>query len=87
MQSRIESYSAKAKRRVLAAVLAVATVVTAATLNFAMQAKAAAPASAVAPLDDNSVAALTTLDHAMETLAARVTPAVVNVTVASKSDG
>jgi serine protease Do len=87
MQSRIESYSAKAKRRVLAAVLAVATVVTAATLNFTMQAKAAAPTPAVAPLDDNSVAALTTLDHAMETLAARVTPAVVNVTVASKSDG
>src|SRR6202045_277047 len=87
MRSRTESCSAKAKRRVLAAVLAVATVVTAATLNFTMQAKAAMPASAVAPLDDNSVAALTTLDHAMETLAARVTPAVVNVTVASKSDG
>ena len=87
MQSRIESYSARAKRRVLAAVLAVATVVTAATLKLTMEAKAAAPAPAVAPLDDNSVAALTTLDHAMETLAARVTPAVVNVTVASKSDG
>jgi serine protease Do len=87
MQTRTESYSAKAKRRVLAAVLAVATVVTAATLNFTMKAKAAVPASAVAPLDDNSVAALLTLDHAMETLAARVTPAVVNVTVASKSDG
>src|SRR6202163_4066699 len=87
MRSRTDSYSTKAKRRVLAAVLAVATVVTAATLNFTMQAKAAMPAPAVAPLDDNSVAALTTLDHAMETLAARVTPAVVNVTVASKSDG
>jgi serine protease Do len=87
MQSRTESYGVKAKRRVLAAVLAAATVITAATLNFTMRAKAAVPASAVAPLDDNSVAALTTLDHAMETLAARVTPAVVNVTVASKSDG
>src|ERR1700674_1899409 len=38
----------------------------------------------VATLDDNSVGALLTLDRAMETLAARVTPAVVNVTVASK---
>jgi serine protease Do len=46
----------------------------------------AAPAysSAAAPLDDNSVGALLSLDQAMETLAARVTPAVVNVTVTSK---
>jgi serine protease Do len=36
------------------------------------------------PLDDNSVAALTATDHAMEQLAARVTPAVVNVAVTSK---
>src|SRR6201997_1002100 len=41
-------------------------------------------APAAAPLDDNSVSALTALDKAMETLAARVTPAVVNVTVTSK---
>jgi serine protease Do len=38
-------------------------------------------------LDDNSVAALTAIDHAMESLAARVTPAVVNVAVTSKADG
>lgn len=46
----------------------------------------AAPAytAAAAPLDDNSVAPLLSLDQAMETLAARVTPAVVNVTVTSK---
>jgi serine protease Do len=56
-----------------------------ATLNFTKSATAAAaPAPAAAPLDDNSVGALLTLDRAMETLAARVTPAVVNVTVASK---
>jgi serine protease Do len=47
-------------------------------------ASAAATAPAAAPLDDNSVSALTALDKAMETLAARVTPAVVNVTVVSK---
>jgi serine protease Do len=45
---------------------------------------AAAAAPSVAPLDDNSVGALLALDQAMETLAARVTPAIVNVTVASK---
>ena len=50
-------------------------------------AKAAAPAAAAAPLDDNSVSALLALDNAMETLAARVTPAIVNVTVASKPKG
>jgi serine protease Do len=37
-----------------------------------------------APLDNQSVAALTSLDQAMETLAARVSPAVVNVAVTSK---
>jgi len=48
---------------------------------------AAAPAPAAAALDDNSVSALLALDHAMETVAARVTPAVVNVTVASHGKG
>jgi serine protease Do len=38
----------------------------------------------VSPLDDHSVAALTSLDGAMETVAARVTPAVVNIAVTSK---
>ncbi len=70
--------------RVFTAVLAVAAVATLATYEFAKPARAAAIAPAAAPLDDNSVAALLTLDRAMETLAARVTPAVVNVTVTSK---
>ena len=48
-------------------------------------AKAAAPAPSAAPLDDNSVSALLALDNAMETLAARVTPAIVNVAVTSKT--
>jgi serine protease Do len=47
-------------------------------------ANAASVAPAAAPLDENSVSALTALDRAMETLAARVNPAVVNVTVASR---
>jgi serine protease Do len=74
-------------RRLLVAVVAVLTVGSLAAYEFAKPAKAAAaaPAPAAAPLDDNSVAALLSLDHAMETLAARVTPAVVNVTVTSKA--
>ena len=42
-----------------------------------------AAAVTASPLDDHSVAALTSLDQAMETLAARVTPAVVNIAVTS----
>ncbi len=48
-------------------------------------AKAAGAAPAAVPLDVDSVSALLSLDKAMETLAARVTPAVVNVTVTSKA--
>jgi serine protease Do len=48
-------------------------------------ARAAVAAPAAAPLDDNSVGALLSLDQAMETLAARVTPAIVNVAVTSRS--
>jgi serine protease Do len=42
-----------------------------------------ASAVTAAPLDDHSVAALTALDNAMEAVAARVTPAVVNIAVTS----
>jgi len=48
-------------------------------------AKSPAVAPTATPLDDNSVGALLSLDHAMETLAARVTPAVVNVAVTSRA--
>ncbi len=44
-----------------------------------------ASAISAAPLDDHSVTALTALDKDMETLAARVTPAVVNVAVTSRA--
>jgi serine protease Do len=47
-------------------------------------AKAAVAAPSTAPLDDDSVSALLAMDRAMETLAARVTPAIVNVAVTSK---
>jgi serine protease Do len=55
--------------------------------DAAKAAGAPAPAPAAGALDDNSVSALLALDHAMETVAARVTPAVVNVTVASHDKG
>ena len=42
-------------------------------------------ASSAAALDDQSVSALTALDQAMEAIAARVTPAVVNIAVTSRS--
>ncbi len=91
MKMWMEGWKARCKaattRRLLVAVLAIVAVGSVATFNFAKSAKAAAaPAPAAAALDDNSVAALLTLDRAMETLAARVTPAVVNVTVVSKGN-
>jgi len=39
------------------------------------------------PLDDNSVSSLVALDNAVESVAARVTPAVVNIAVTSKTTG
>ena len=39
------------------------------------------------PLDDNSVSSLVALDNAVESVAARVTPAVVNIAVTSKTNG
>jgi serine protease Do len=42
-------------------------------------------AMTASPLDDHSVAALTSLDQAMESVAARVTPAVVNIAVTSRA--
>lgn len=41
--------------------------------------------SAASAIDDNSVSALTSLDRAMEAVASRVTPAVVNVAVTARS--
>src|SRR5580692_11098886 len=43
-----------------------------------------AMAAAAGPLDDSSVSSLVALDNAVEAVAARVTPAVVNVAVTSR---
>ncbi len=74
-------------RRLILPLLAVALVLSFTTYEFAKPAFARGPITSptATPLDDNSVAALLSLDQAMETLAARVTPAVVNVAVTSHS--
>jgi serine protease Do len=74
-------------RLAIAPVLAIGMAASLAAYHSAQPvvAKAAAPAPSAAPLDDNSVSALLALDNAMETLAARVTPAIVNVAVTSKT--
>jgi serine protease Do len=73
-------------RFAIAPVLAIGMVASLAAYHTAkpVVAKAAAAAPSAAPIDDNSISALLALDQAMEKLAARVTPAIVNVTVASK---
>ena len=86
MKMWIERCKAAVTRRLAVALIAAVVVGSVATLNFTKSATAATAAPAAAALDDNSVGALLTLDQAMETLAARVTPAVVNVTVVSKSN-
>src|ERR1700694_5232453 len=86
MKKWIERSKAVVTRHLAVALIAVVAVGSVATLNFTKSATAAVAAPAAAALDDNSVGALLTLDRAMETLAARVTPAVVSVTVASKAN-
>src|SRR6516164_1450724 len=73
--------------RVIAPVLAIGLVASLAAYETAKPtlARAAASEPSTTPLDDQSVSALLALDHAMETLAARVTPAIVNVAVTSKT--
>ena len=64
---------------------ALATVVALGAVTVVNHTGVHAAALTAAPLDDNSVAALTSLDQAMESLAARVTPAVVNIAVTAKA--
>ena len=87
MKSWIKYCKAATNRRFLVPLAAVAMILSLTAYEFDKPASAAAPAAAAAPLDDNSVSALLSLDRAMEALAARVTPAIVNVTVTSKKSG
>jgi serine protease Do len=81
------NYSKSAAKRVGAAVLALAMIAGLGAYHFIqpMGAHAAATSNA-APLDEDKIAALLSLDQAMETVAARVTPAIVNVAVTAKVD-
>ena len=80
------SLKSKLKQRVITPVIALALVGLFGAYEMAKPAaaKAAVTAPAPAPLDDNSVSPLVSLDQAMETLAARVTPSIVNVNVTAK---
>ncbi len=66
---------------------AIATLALAGSLFFLHNGVHAAMISSPAPLNDQSVAPLVSLDDAMEAVAARVTPAVVNVAVTSRGGG
>jgi serine protease Do len=71
--------------RIGAGVLALALVTGLGAYHFIQPTGAhAAPSSNTAPIDDSKIEALLSLDKAMETVAARVTPAIVNVNVTAK---
>ena len=74
-------------RRLLAPVLAAALAATFGIYEMARPVSAAVSGPTAAPLDTDSVSALLSLDRAMETVASRVTPAVVNVTVTARTKG
>ena len=80
----IANLKATLTRRMIAPALAVVTMLSFGAYEIARPAVAKAAVAAPAPLDDNSVSTLLALDQAMETLASRVTPAIVNVTVTAK---
>src|SRR5271168_1149638 len=63
---------------------AAAACVLAATLFFHHNGVHAAMISSPAPMDDNSVSSLVSLDQAVEAVASRVSPAVVNIQVTSR---
>jgi serine protease Do len=86
----MKNWIAKARnflgRRLAVSVMAIATLAALTTYETMKPLGAhAAVAPAAAPLDASSVSPLLSLDQAMETLAARVTPAIVNVAVTSKT--
>src|ERR1700720_2377258 len=70
--------------RVGAPVGAALALVLAAAFSFHPPGVHAAMISSPPPMDDNSVSSLVSLDNAVEAVAARVTPAVVNVAVTSR---
>jgi serine protease Do len=86
MKTPMQQWKSLLKGKTLAAVLMLALTASFGGYEFLKPApaNAASVAPAAAALDDNSISVISALDHAMETLAAHVTPAVVNVTVTSR---
>ena len=82
MSSRTNQLVAAAKRSALP--VSLSTIVALGAVMINNHTGVHASAVTAAPLDDRSVAALTSLDQATESLAARVTPAVVNIAVTSR---
>src|SRR6266478_7037826 len=87
MTNWIENLKSKLGRHLIVPIVAIAMAGSFLTYDFvtAIPAKAAMAAPTQTPLDNTSVGALLSLDQAMERLAARVTPAIVNVTVTSRT--
>lgn len=73
-----------AKARRLAAPAAVAGAMVLGSAFFVHHDQVHAAIVSASPLDDSSVSSLVSLDQAMEAVAARVTPAIVNVAVTSR---
>ena len=82
MPESTNSLVAKTKRYAAPLLASVTLIVTFAFLSGHNSAHAAA--AAAGPLDESSVSSLVALDNAVEAVAARVTPAVVNVAVTSR---
>src|SRR5438874_13231090 len=91
MNAWIDSLKTKMKKKVIVPSLAVLLALSLSAYEIAKPVNSAmaapAPAAAAQALDDNSIEPLLALDRAMESVAARVTPAIVNVTVTSKTGG
>jgi serine protease Do len=89
MSASTSSLVAKAKK-LAAPAAAVAALLFAVALVFnhtVAHAAGGAAIGAAAPMDESSVSSLVALDNAVEAVAARVTPAVVNVSVTSRANG
>jgi serine protease Do len=88
---KLEDLKGKLKKKFIVPSLAVLLALSAGAYEIAKPANsalaAAAPAPAAPALDDSNIEPLLALDRAMEAVAARVTPAIVNVTVTSKTGG
>src|SRR5215470_13715305 len=86
---KLEDLKGKLKKKFIVPSLAVLMALVGAyeVAKPANSALAAAPAPAAPALEDSNIEPLLALDRAMEAVAARVTPAIVNVTVTSKIGG